>query len=126
MGVRRVLVALFLLGGLAISACSSGEASKGVLTGRAWSCMTVHPVTVQVYGTLYPGKWSAALERVSSLGADSGEPLVASRQIPSGGTYHFTLAAGRYVVAGAVPARLVTVIGGKVTTVKNFRGAGCI
>jgi hypothetical protein len=84
--------------------------------------MTVHPVTVQVYGSLYPGKWSAALGRVSSLGNDSGEPLVASRQIPSGGTYHFTLAAGRYVVAGAVPARPVTVTGGEVTTVKNSRG----
>lgn len=79
-----------------------------------------------MYGTLYPRNWSAALERVSTLGIDSGEPLVASRRIPSGGTYRFTLPAGRYVVAGAVQARLVTVMGGKVTTVKNVRGAGCI
>jgi hypothetical protein len=124
--VRRALISFFLIGGLVLAGCSSGAATKGVLTGRAWRCLSSGAVTVEVFGSLYPGQWTAALQRVSTFGADSGEPLVASQRMPSGGTYRFPLPAGRYVVDGAVPARLITVVGGEVTMVTNRQGEGCI
>ena len=66
-----------------------------------------------VYTSIYAGEDSAALQRVNSLGTDSGEHLVVMQRVVSGDTYHFVLQPGRYVVydSGVGSARLVTVVG---------------
>jgi len=101
-----------------LSGCGSTTPSTGVLTGRAWGCMSVVPPTVQVYASLYAGEDAAALQRVESLGADSGEDLVATQKVArAGDTFRFVLHSGRYVVYDWSTdfARLVTVAGGGTT-----------
>lgn len=103
---------------LGFSGCGAAPPSTGVLTGRAWGCMSVIPPTVQVYASIYAGEVNAALQRVQSLGDDSGERLVATQKVAtSGDTYRFVLHSGRYVVYDWSTdfARLVTVAGGGTT-----------
>ena len=96
-----------------LSACGAASPSTGVLTGQAWSCSLGRraSTTVYVFTSIYAGEDSAALQRVNSLGVDSGEHVKATQRVTSGGTYRFVLRPGRYVVydSGAGSARLVTV-----------------
>jgi hypothetical protein len=101
-----------------LSGCDSTTPSTGVLTGQAWGCVSVIPPKVQVYASIYAGEDEAALQRVESLGVDSGERLVATQRVArSGGTYRFVLHSGRYVVYdwSSDFARLVTVADGGTT-----------
>jgi len=111
--VRQALFATALMATLA--SCGSGPAPKGALTGYASGCSPVFPVTLDVYSSLYPGGWRAALQRVESLGEDSGEPVVARTEITSGATYRFNLAPGRYMVGVGQDAHVVTVSSDHVT-----------
>jgi hypothetical protein len=111
--VRKVFLAAALVATLA--SCGSGPAPKGALTGYAAGCNPTAPVTLDVYSSLYPGELRAALQRVESLGENSGEPVVARTAIPSGATYRFNLAPGRYVAAVGQDAHSVTVSSGHAT-----------
>jgi hypothetical protein len=120
--MRRTLLAAAVTTALSIGldACSVGRPSPGVLTGRASGCagfIHARPVKVVVYTSLYVGKWQAALTRVDELGADSGEPVVATRVIASGTDFRVELAPGRYVVGVGQDARLVMVSSGRTTSV---------
>ncbi len=115
---RAVVVVGVVSIALGLSGCGPVPPSTGVLTGRAWGCMSVIPPTVQVYASIYAGEDNAALQRVESLGVDSGEHLVASQKVArSGDTYRFVLHSGRYVLYNwsTDVARLVTVAGGGTT-----------
>lgn len=97
-----------------LSGCGSSSPTTGVLMGRAWSCSfgkQVSSTTVYVFASIYAGKDSAALQRVNSLGVDSGERVVATQRMVSGDKYRFVLRPQKYVVydSGAGFARLVTV-----------------
>jgi len=101
-----------------LSGCGSTTPSTGVLTGQAWGCMSVIPPTVQVYASIYPDEDGAALQRIESLGVDSGEHLVATEKVAlSDDTYRFVLHPGRYIVydGSTDVARLVSVAGGGTT-----------
>jgi hypothetical protein len=111
--VRKVFFAAALVATLA--SCGSGPAPKGALTGYAIGCSPTFRVTLDIYSSLYPGEWRAALQRVESLGEDSGEPVVARTEISSGVTYRFNLAPGRYVVGVGQDAHFVTVSSGHAT-----------
>jgi len=99
---------------VALSGCGASPPTAGVVTGRAWSCSfgkQVSSTTVYVFASIYAGKDSAALQRVNSLGVDSGERVVATQRMVSGDKYRFVLRPQKYVVydSGAGFARLVTV-----------------
>lgn len=111
--VRQVLLTAALVATLA--SCGTGPAAKGTLTGYATGCGPSFPVTLDIYSSLYAGEWRAALQRVESLGENSGEPVVARTEIPSGATYRFKLAPGRYVASVGQDAHFVTVPSGHVT-----------
>ena len=103
-----------ILTAVGLSACGSSPPTPGVLTGQAWSCTSGRQVAstiVYVFASLYAGEDGAALQRVNSLGVDSGEHIVATQQVASGHTYHFVLQPQHYVVynTGTGFARLVTV-----------------
>ena len=106
-----VVGALIVVVGL--SGCGSSPPTTGVLTGQAWSCSfgrEVSSTTVYVFASIYAGKETAALQRVNSLGTDSGERVVAKQRVTSGDKYRFVLRPGRYVVynSGTGLPRLVT------------------
>jgi len=111
--VRKVFLAAALVATLA--GCGSGQAPKGALTGFASGCSPTALVTLDVYSSLYPGELRAALQRVESLGENSGEPVVARTTIPSGASYRFNLDPGRYVAAVGQDAYFVTVSSGHTT-----------
>jgi hypothetical protein len=99
---------------VALSACSAASPAAGVLTGRAWSCTfgrRVSSTTVYVFASNYPGQDGATLQRVNSLGVDSGERLIATQRVISGHQYRFVVRPQRYVVydSGSGFARLVIV-----------------
>jgi hypothetical protein len=103
-----------LIVAVVMSGCGVAPPSPGVLTGQAWSCSLgrqVSSTTVYVFTSIYAGEDNAALQRVNSLGVDSGEHVKATQRVTSGDTYHFVFRPGRYVVydSGAGSARLVTV-----------------
>ena len=120
--MRRTLLAAAVITALSIGldACSVSRPSPGVLTGWAFGCAGFShpgPVKVVVYTSLYVGRWQAALTRVDELGADSGEPVAATRVIAGGTDFRVELAPGRYVVGVGQDARLLTVSSGRTTTV---------
>ena len=110
--MRQVFLAAAIVATLA--SCGSGPAARGALTGYAFGCSPTSRVTLYIY-SIYPGQSRAALQRVESLGENSGDPVVASTEIFSGATYRFHLAPGRYVAAVDQDAHFVTVSSGHTT-----------
>jgi hypothetical protein len=99
-----------------LSGCGSAQSFTGVLTGQAWSCSLgrqVSSTTVYVFASIYAREDSAALQRVTHFGVDSGEHVVATQRVASGDTYRFDLHPGHYIVYDSEvgSARLVTVVG---------------
>ena len=69
---------------LGIPACSSAGAATGVVTGRAWACS---------------GPYRGPGSLLATLQVYRGHALIATKTIPSGTRYRFTLSPGRYVVS---------------------------